>query len=263
MDNYSLESLLTLDAVQFENLVNMLLTKMGLIASTTKRSGDGGVDIIATNEQPILGGKYVIQCKRYAPGNKVGEPAVRELFGVMMHENANKGILITTSDFSRQAKSFSRNKAIELLNGDSILSLLNKHLYELPSVGYLPTSDCIDERREKVRAHCQLKFILSDLTVRDIETGLEWVRDANLSVLPLKWQEAGEFIKNHLNNTLFAGYSDWILPTIENLRSLWHLNIEHEIVFYRYFPGILTEIGFMNIQQASYWFPLQVQKAII
>jgi restriction system protein len=107
MDEYKLENFLSLDAVQFGNLVNILLTKMGLIASTTKRSGDGGIDIIATTEQPIFGGKYVIQRKRYTPGNNVGEPAVRDLFGVMMHENANKGILITTADFSRQAKSFS------------------------------------------------------------------------------------------------------------------------------------------------------------
>lgn len=68
---FSIESLLMLPPVQFENIVLALLQKMGLKASATKISGDGGIDVIAVNEQPITGGKYVVQCKRYALGNKV------------------------------------------------------------------------------------------------------------------------------------------------------------------------------------------------
>ncbi|HJX50677.1 MAG TPA: restriction endonuclease [Candidatus Nanoarchaeia archaeon] len=131
MNSFSIESLQSFDPIEFENIAKALLIKMGFNATTTKASGDGGIDIIAINEQPIIGGKYVIQCKRYATGNNIGEPVVRELYGVMHAENANKGILITTSDFSRQAINFAQDKAIELINGNVLLALLNKHLADL------------------------------------------------------------------------------------------------------------------------------------
>jgi len=128
MNNYNLDNLQLLEPIEFEHLVKGLLIQMGFNAMTTKASGDGGVDIFATNEQPMISGKYVIQCKRYASGNNVGEPTIRELYGVIHAENANKGILITTSDFSRQAVAFAHDKAIELINGDVLSTLLNKHM---------------------------------------------------------------------------------------------------------------------------------------
>lgn len=150
MNNFNLEALQTLTPIEFENLVQTLLVKMGFNASTTKASGDGGIDIIAINEQPIVGGKYVIQCKRYATGNNIGEPVIRELYGVMHAENANKGILITTSDFSKQAIVFAQDKAIELITGQSLLNLLNKYLDDLSEnfssdVGYETDEDLFEE----------------------------------------------------------------------------------------------------------------------
>lgn len=131
MNSFNLESLQSLDPIDFENLVKALLIKMGFSATTTKTTGDGGIDIIAINEQPIVGGKYVIQCKRYTTGNNVGEPAIRELFGIMHAENANKGILITTSDFSKQAITFAQDKAIELINVNALLNLFKKYLADV------------------------------------------------------------------------------------------------------------------------------------
>jgi len=130
MGPLNIDSLQALDPVDFEDLVKVLLNRMGFNATTTKASGDGGIDLIAVNEKPIIGGKYIIQCKRYAIGNNVGEAIIRELYGVMHAENANKGILITTSDFSKQAINFSQDKAIELLNGYSLLSLLKQYFEE-------------------------------------------------------------------------------------------------------------------------------------
>lgn len=137
-----IESLQALNPVDFEHLIKALLDSMGFSASTTKATGDGGIDVIAFNEQPIIGGKYVIQCKKYATGNNVGESAVRDLYGVMHAENANKGILITTADFSKQAFSFSHDKAIELINGESLLYLIYKYL---PDVFEKSSFDAVDE----------------------------------------------------------------------------------------------------------------------
>lgn len=135
MHGINRENLYSLDPIEFENMVKALLIKMGFNATTTKASGDGGIDIVAINEQPIVSGKYVIQCKRYKTGNNIGEPTIRELYGIMHAENANKGILITTSDFSKQAVAFAKDKAIELINGNDLLSLLNKYLVDSENTG--------------------------------------------------------------------------------------------------------------------------------
>ena len=66
MGSLNIDSLQALDPVDFENIVKVLLNRMGFNATTTKASGDGGIDLIAVNEKPIISGKYVIQCKRYA-----------------------------------------------------------------------------------------------------------------------------------------------------------------------------------------------------
>lgn len=111
-----------LDGYMFEELIVKLFKRMGFLVEQTALSGDGGIDIIAYNDQPVYKGKYLIQCKNW--NNVVGQPEVRDLFGVVMSENANKGILIATSHFTEQAKQFADNKNIELIEYDVLMKLL-------------------------------------------------------------------------------------------------------------------------------------------
>jgi restriction system protein len=90
----------------------------------TRSSRDGGVDAIAYDTRPILGGKVVIQAKRYK--NVVGVSAVRDLYGTMMNEGANKGILVTTSNYGPDAYEFAKDKPIELIDGGGLLYLLDQ-----------------------------------------------------------------------------------------------------------------------------------------
>jgi restriction system protein len=85
---------------------------MGFEASTTQVSRDGGIDIIALSASALVSGKYVIQCKDW--GKPVGEPELRGLYGVVHAENANKGIMITTSSFTGPAREFAEGKQLEL-----------------------------------------------------------------------------------------------------------------------------------------------------
>ena len=114
-----------LSGVEFENVCQALVEKMGFTTQTTKASGDGGIDLIAYNHQPLLSGKYIIQCKRYT--GSVGEPIIRDLYGVIMSERANKGILMTTGHFTKSAISFAEGKPIELIDGQKLKSLLTKY----------------------------------------------------------------------------------------------------------------------------------------
>lgn len=110
---------------EFEDLVENLLIKMGFKTEGRKKAADGGVDIVAVSSQPLVSGRYIIQCKRY--NNSVSSPIVRDLYGVVNATNANKGILITTSTFTSEAIEFARDKPIELIDGSQLLELLDKH----------------------------------------------------------------------------------------------------------------------------------------
>lgn len=53
--------------------------------------------------------------------------AVRDLYGAVMNEGANKGILVTTSDYGPDSYAFANGKPLVLLNGANLLHMLDKH----------------------------------------------------------------------------------------------------------------------------------------
>jgi restriction system protein len=118
-----------MDWEDFEHLVRQIFewefNTEGSEVKITQASRDGGVDAIVFDPDPIRGGKIVIQAKRYT--NTVGVSAVRDLYGTIINEGANKGILITTSDYGADSYKFAQGKPITLLNGGHLLYLLEKH----------------------------------------------------------------------------------------------------------------------------------------
>lgn len=124
IDIDSRPNLMDLTYGEFENLVSNLFGKMGLETKLTRTSKDGGVDAVAFDIRPILGGKVVIQAKRYK--NTVGVSAVRDLYGTMMNEGASKGIIVTTSGYGPDAYEFAKDKPLELIDGGGLLYLLDE-----------------------------------------------------------------------------------------------------------------------------------------
>jgi restriction system protein len=122
-------NLAAMDWEDFEQLVRELFekefAKNGGEVKITQASRDGGVDAVAFDPDPIRGGKIVIQAKRYT--NTVGVSAVRDLYGTLMNEGANKGILVTTADYGPDSYEFAKGKPLTLLNGSNLLSLLEKY----------------------------------------------------------------------------------------------------------------------------------------
>jgi Holliday junction resolvasome RuvABC ATP-dependent DNA helicase subunit len=121
-----------LSGVDFEKVVSALLTRMGFQTEMTQTSGDGGIDIIAMLDKPVFGGRYLFQCKRFVPDNLVGAPTVRDFYGAVTADRAIKGILITTSDFTAQAREFAQKVGIELIPLGQLKRLLSEYgLYEM------------------------------------------------------------------------------------------------------------------------------------
>lgn len=127
---------------------------MRFSVETTKASGDGGIDLIAYNYEPVLSGKYIIQCKRYS--GIVGEPIIRDLYGVITSERANKGILITTGYFTKSAIAFAEGKPIELIDGKQLDTLLKRHGVSISVFSTVSNEDAI--RIEQEIDNCNLEF---------------------------------------------------------------------------------------------------------
>lgn len=113
----------------FEYLVMDLLLKMGYgygktAGIVTGRSYDGGVDGIISEDKLGLDLIY-IQAKRYGKTNKVGRKELQAFVGAM--ENIQKGVFITSSTFTNEAKVFAekqQQKNIKLIDGDYLAELL-------------------------------------------------------------------------------------------------------------------------------------------
>jgi restriction system protein len=118
-------NLMELSPSEFESLITNLFAKMGLETRQTRASRDGGVDCVAYDPRPVIGGKIVIQAKRYK--DTVGVSAVRDLYGTVMNEGASKGILVATSGYGKAAFEFVEGKPLELLSGSNLLALLAEH----------------------------------------------------------------------------------------------------------------------------------------
>jgi restriction system protein len=114
-----------MDPEQFEDLVADLFRARGLIVMTTARSGDEGIDVIAEDSDPITGGLIVIQVKRYRA--TVSPSVVRDLYGVVQHRGATKGILVTTSGFGPGSHEFAQGKPLTLIGGTELADLLARH----------------------------------------------------------------------------------------------------------------------------------------
>lgn len=123
------ENLAAMDWEDFEHLVSQLFewefAKDGAEVKVTQASRDRGVDAILFDPDPIRGGKYVLQAKRYT--RVVDVASVRDLYGTVMNEGANRGILITTSSYGSDSYEFAKNKPISLIDGANLTQLLKKH----------------------------------------------------------------------------------------------------------------------------------------
>jgi restriction system protein len=108
----------------FERLVLDLLKAMGYGTSSyvTSYSHDDGIDGIIYEDKLGLGRIYV-QAKRYNAGNLVGKPEVQRFSGALDEKSSQKGIFITTSDYTSGAREYAKthpNKSIVLINGEEL-----------------------------------------------------------------------------------------------------------------------------------------------
>ena len=126
--------LLEMSPQRFERVILDLLAAMGFgrgdltNGHMTKTTGDGGIDGVIHEDALGLDAVYV-QAKRYAPENKISRPDIQRFVGSLTGEGATKGVFVTTSGFSREARDYiSRvQHRIVLIDGQRFAHLLIQH----------------------------------------------------------------------------------------------------------------------------------------
>ncbi len=128
-----LDRVRALDPKAFERLIVALLVRMGYGGTQMDagrhlgQSGDGGVDGVIRADALGLDAVY-IQAKRYAVGNVVGSPSIREFAGSLLTRGASKGVFVTTSRFTEAAKAdaerLGSQQRIVLVDGVELAELM-------------------------------------------------------------------------------------------------------------------------------------------
>jgi restriction system protein len=119
-------------AASFEKLIIDLLLNMGYGGSRSDageqlgRTGDGGVDGVIREDRLGLDRVY-LQAKRYKPGNPVGSEAVHAFIGALVGRGSQKGVLITTSTFTKAALEAAHQTGglrLVLIDGEALTKLM-------------------------------------------------------------------------------------------------------------------------------------------
>jgi len=113
----------------FERLVVELMVKMGYggslreAAQIVGKSGDGGIDGIIKEDKLGLDVIY-IQAKRWE--GTVGRPEIQKFAGALLGQKARKGIFITTSTFTKDAREYAQNLEAKLIliDGERLADLM-------------------------------------------------------------------------------------------------------------------------------------------
>lgn len=133
-----LDALMKMNPKKFELFCRGLLTKMGIDVDDEKGIqyvADGGIDGFGyVRSDDYRTTRVALQAKRWQ--GKVSAPEIDKFRGAMDKFNAEFGIFITNSDFTREAVKTAREgtRTITLINGDQICDLVAKYNYYVEPV---------------------------------------------------------------------------------------------------------------------------------
>jgi restriction system protein len=103
----------------YEKYVGRILENAGWAVNYTPRTGDQGVDVIAS----IADIKVAIQCKFYK--NKVGNKAVQEAHSGSVFYNANFALVVSPSELTKSAKQLASNTGVHYCHHDFLVEALD------------------------------------------------------------------------------------------------------------------------------------------
>jgi HJR/Mrr/RecB family endonuclease len=121
----SLDRAIAMTPREFEHLTGRALEAIGYRSLTVVGgAGDRTADLVGFDS---AGATVVVQCKRYAISTKVGSPAIQQFIGMQIVEHrADRGVFVTTSEFTRQARELAEKHHVVLIDGVRLSKILSK-----------------------------------------------------------------------------------------------------------------------------------------
>jgi restriction endonuclease Mrr len=117
----TLDKLKKMDPFQFEEFIKELYDFMGYETQLTKKSGDGGKDVIIKRGSE----NAIVECKRFN-SPKVGRPHIQKFHSAIIDTNSKRGYFVTTGEFAKTAVDYCKDKPITLIDGEELVKLIHK-----------------------------------------------------------------------------------------------------------------------------------------
>ena len=117
--NHPKQSAMHLSDLELEKLAEQVYRKLGYSVQHVGQTGDHGIDVLLINPNNQ---KEFVQCKQWS--KPVGEAALRDLYGAMMHDQVVRGWIWAPRGFSGPAKAWAKGKPIVLVDDAEINRLI-------------------------------------------------------------------------------------------------------------------------------------------
>lgn len=107
---------------EFETLIAETYRRQGFTVEETGGGGaDGGIDLILHGK----GQKAIVQCKHWRQ-RQVGVKVVREMYGVMTHEKADRVVIVAAGTYTQEAQDFAKGKPILLIDVKALAQYIHE-----------------------------------------------------------------------------------------------------------------------------------------
>lgn len=121
------EPLISLEVLQTVCLALVDEMKLQMIEAEKK---ENGIDLLAENPAPIIGGKYLFRGILLKKGETVPLPQIVEFSDTVTQERISKGVLVTTGQLPPEVSRLTELAPMELIDGERLKQLMEK--YQIP-----------------------------------------------------------------------------------------------------------------------------------
>ncbi len=156
----------SVDLDAFEQFVADLWGRQGWETRVTRRSRDESLDVMAERTEPYTQ-RHAIRAKRYAADNPVGGPEVAEYSSLTDQFDADVAVVVTTSDFTTDARERAETPGVKPVDGDDLVSIVRRQEAGDLLREHAPLDETTESAAESDDAAELLAGVPDDLTDED------------------------------------------------------------------------------------------------
>ena len=184
---------------EFENEVAKLYEKLGYNAYITKKTGDGGVDVILTKG----GEKIAVQCKHHA--SKVGPNDFRALIGTVVSQGFTKGIFVSLNGFTKGVFQEKRTCGIDIDLVD--MQMLLKYSIDIAEEKFRYEDNEVTRQSITNKNNQYSKYLGAIVKYDKVGYGVGYIKSISGKYVTISFSNDGEpfvreFLVSALNNSI-------------------------------------------------------------